>query len=383
MRADTRLNAAATVDLRCTAEVVQILEASAGEAAQPARFSMVAYTGVPMRLEGFSAPVVIDLDSVQVPRQAVPALRNHDPNRMAGHTTAIEVSPQRVKAAGVLSGLPEHTDEVRHTAKQGFPWQASLGASVEQPGGKMEFVARGESCKVNGRNWDGPLYVARGATIREISLVPMGADGNTSAAVAAAFHTGEAMNFEQWLQARGFDPAKITEQEKTVLKAAFDAEQKLPAPRPAPTVAPPAVPPDDEAARLQARRAAEAAEDVRVLAIRRLTAQEPELETEVEENGQRRRVNLRAHAIQSGMSAQDVELAVLRGTRARPAPFGYVPSTPEVTDRVLEAAALQAGRYEFTQEDRHGLHRPGPAGGPQRASGAASACSSSSPPGRP
>jgi hypothetical protein len=55
------------------------------------------------------------------------------------------------------------------------------------------------------------MVIAREATLYEISFVAIGADGQTSANVAAsnplAPLTGtNAMNFEQWLQAKGFDP---------------------------------------------------------------------------------------------------------------------------------------------------------------------------------
>lgn len=153
----------------------------------PPRVSMLAYTGVPMRLEGFHLPVVVDLESLKVPRQSVPILRGHDAGRIAGHTIAIEPTAQRLKAAGVLSGMPEHTADLLHTAGRGFPWQVSIGASRPP---RLEHVREGESVKVNGRNWQGPLLAARGAVLREVSLLPMGADGSTDAAFEAGAEGG-------------------------------------------------------------------------------------------------------------------------------------------------------------------------------------------------
>lgn len=196
------------------------LEASASEGGQRA-FSMLAYTGVPMKLDGFHHKVIVDLSSMHAPRQSIPTLRQHDPERIAGHTTSVEVSAQRIRIAGVLSGMEDHTRDLVHTSKGGFPWQASIGAMPSQ----MEFIPKGESAKVNGRNWDGPLFVARGAVLREVSLVPMGADGNTAAAIAATLGTGEGkMEFDTWLASVGFDKAKLSDQQVKTLEASWRAQ---------------------------------------------------------------------------------------------------------------------------------------------------------------
>lgn len=172
---------AGPVEIRAAAGGACDLEAQAGADALP-RVNMLAYTGVPMKLDGFHLPVVVDLESLKVPRQKVPILRGHDGERVAGHSDRIDVTAQRLKASGVLSGTPEHTADVTHTARNGFPWQVSLGAQTTK---KVEHVPAGESAKVNGRVWPGPLLVARGAVLRELSLLPMGADGNTDAGFSA------------------------------------------------------------------------------------------------------------------------------------------------------------------------------------------------------
>src|SRR5262245_2350167 len=165
-----------------------LLSASAGleimaaaSADGPAKVSMLAYTGVPMTLDNFPHPVVVDLESLRPPRQSLPILRGHDPERIAGHSTQVEVTPQRIRVEAVLSGLPQHTDEITYTAGRGFPWQVSIGAAL--PGGRPELTAAGDTIKINGRWWKGPVLVARGALLREVSLLPMGADSNTEASL--------------------------------------------------------------------------------------------------------------------------------------------------------------------------------------------------------
>lgn len=167
-------------ELCCSAVAGLEIQAQAASDA-PARVSLTAYTGSPMKLDGFAYPVVVDLETLRVNRQSIPVLRSHDPERIAGHTTKIDVSPQRLKMEASLSGLPQYADEVVFNAGRGFPWQVSIGAGLSQ---KPEFVPGGESAKVNGRVWKGPVLVARNAHLREVSLLAMGADSDTSASFA-------------------------------------------------------------------------------------------------------------------------------------------------------------------------------------------------------
>lgn len=312
---------------------IQAAAATDGAAPQPPKFTMTAYTGVAMHLYGFYYPVVVDLESMHKPSKSVPVLRNHDDNRIAGHTDTIEVSAQRIKATGVLSGLPEHTDEIIANAKNQFPWQCSIGASAD----KYERYEKGEEVKVNGRVWKGPVVVARGATLREISILPMGADNATAASVAA-FHFGgiDSMEFSQWLAARKFDEAKLTEQEKTLLKAAFDAEVK---PTPAPVAKPIAASIDVEGEMKKLREAA-AAEQKRQDGIRAAVAKFGV--TEVEIDGKKE--NLASYAIAAGWDADKAELHALRAGRPQ-GPHFHIPRTEEVNGKVLEAAVLQAGGF--------------------------------------
>lgn len=287
------------------------------------RFSMVAYTGAAMPV-GFAWPVVVDLAGMNVPSQGRPILRDHDSTAIVGHTDSIEVSAQRIKVAGVMSGVGEQAQEVLALAANGFPWQASIGASIE----RLEFVDRGETVKVNGRSFQGPVYVARATTLREVSFVASGADGNTSASVAAGRTGDQTMTFEQWLQAKGFDPATLTDAQRTALQAAYRAEHPA-SPSAAPVNPAPAAPanPQPSAAdvqaeaerQIQARRQREAAEEQRVADIRRLTAQHNNPNIAIGQGDQRREVALAAHAIAEGWDTQRVELEILRASRQSPA----------------------------------------------------------------
>lgn len=300
--------------------------ADTGDAAAPdgkpklRRFNMVAYTGVQMRLFPFPYPVVVDLQGVKLPSQSRPVLRDHAADRIVGHTDTIEVTAQRIKAAGIISGVGQDAAEVLQLASNGFPWQASIGASAE----RMEFVDRGEKVNVNGRSFTGPLYVARATTLGEISFVAMGADTASSANVAAQHFGGNAVNFEQWLQAKGFDAATLSEAQKATLQAAFTAEQQ--------TANPPAPAPD-----FTERRRLEAAEANRVAGIRRICASAKNPDMEITDAGGKRTVSIEAHAIEQGWNQERVELEVLRASRPQ-APNVIVARGPDTAPIVLEAA---------------------------------------------
>jgi hypothetical protein len=332
------------LDFRITAagDRLEIAAAEPGEGGRPKprRFSMTAYTGAAMRL-GYGWPVVVDLAGMTVPAQARPVLRGHDPERIVGHTEAIDVSAQRIKASGVLSGVGEDARLVAELADNGFPWQCSIGASAE----RMEYVDRGQTVKVNGRSFDGPLYVARATTLGEISFVPMGADGGTSAAIAAGQTEGGPMQFEQWLAAKGFtDPAALSDAQRATLRAAFEAEQRPPAPPPVP----PTPPVPSAADAIAASRRELAAEAERVAAIRAACGRHgnPTVEAAPAAAGQpARRVSLEAHAIADGWDAARAETrAELEALRAaRPAPAGPFAVTGRHAPGVDGAEVLECG----------------------------------------
>jgi len=205
------------------------LEASADGAA-PAdgkpvlrRFSMTAYTGGPMMLAGWNHPVVVDLAGLQITAKSRPILKDHNRSLIVGHTESIGVQGSRLVVSGVISGAGPVAREIVESSRNGFPWQASLGA-VAQPGA-MEFVSKGRTAAANGQQFEGPVHIARRSVLGEVSFVALGADDNTTASVAAAAIKEDDMTFEQWLAAKGFDPASINDTQKTNLKAMFDADE--------------------------------------------------------------------------------------------------------------------------------------------------------------
>ena len=199
-------NLPTTLSLTATAEID--LEA-AGDAAQSGvlpRFRMVAYTGGPMRVAGWKHPVILDLAGLSIPSQARPIRFGHDPLSGIGHTDAIRIEQGQLTAGGVVSRDTAAAREVVVSSKNGFPWQASVGASVEE----FEFVKDNQTVLVNGRQYQGPLNVVRKSTLGEISFVDLGADGATSAGIAAGSSqlSGDAHMDESHLATTAESPAR-------------------------------------------------------------------------------------------------------------------------------------------------------------------------------
>src|SRR5262249_4940578 len=138
-------------------------------------------TGQPMRVSGWRHPVILDLAGLSVPSQSRPIRFGHDPLAGVGHTDAVRVEEGQLVATGIVSRDTHAAREVVISAKNGFPWQASVGASIEE----FEFIKENQQVLVNGRSFQGPVNVVRKSTLGEISFVDLGADGRTTVSVAA------------------------------------------------------------------------------------------------------------------------------------------------------------------------------------------------------
>ncbi len=329
-------------------------QAAGADPKAPKKFSMTAYTGAAMKLPGWPYPVVASIEAtdkgegLRTPRQSVPIDKDHMPAAIVGHTTTIDKSQQRVYASGLISGHHESEQspsamaarEVTHLAAGGFPWQASILA--EPMAGKVQFVDKGESVKINGRNFSGPGYAVWESTLQRISFTANGADGNTSASVAASSE-GAAVN-DQWIIAQGFDPKTLTDKQRAVLQAAWKAEQAPPPPAVVPPVQAAAPPPPAPAID---RNEQEARNVERIAAVRRICAAAPGLEMEIDENGQKKTVLIEAHAVRHNWDESRTELAVLRAARPKAGhgPVGgHSGSVSDINPKSIEASlCLQVG----------------------------------------
>lgn len=157
------------------------VEAKEGEAPKRPTFSILAYTGAPVEV-GFGMPVILELSGFKADRDRMPILRDHDAGRIVGMSTTAVVDEQGARLEGTVTGDSGDAAEVVSQAKNGFEWQASIGASIV----RREFLKAGEKAVVNGREITGPMIIARESRWRETSFVALGADHQTSASVAAS-----------------------------------------------------------------------------------------------------------------------------------------------------------------------------------------------------
>ena len=279
------------------------------EAAGGARPKIVgtAYSGGKMSLPGWKNPVVVDLSGMELP-ESVPLLANHE-NRTSSRIGMVSASVKNnvLEISGEIISEGSEAADIVAQSKAGADWQLSIGADVKE----CELV-RGKR-EVNGQEHEGPFYHVRKSSLREVSVVAVGADAHTSMKVTAKFNLtnpeeeGEKMNENKDVEAKAdvkpeVKPeiqAEAKPEAKPEVKPEIKAEAK-------PEIKPEPAPVDVTAAARDAAAAAVKAERERVAAIRAICDGEfPEIEKD---------------AISSGWTPEVVTKKVLETIRAeRPA----------------------------------------------------------------
>ncbi len=117
------------------------------------KFSMISYTGGEMKIDGWRYPVVVDLAGIDIPSQNRPIRFQHDSTKGVGHTDSIKVDGGKLIATGVISRDTEWAKDVTNSSKNGFPWQASIGARSD----RVEFVSDKQMSEANGIKFSGPI----------------------------------------------------------------------------------------------------------------------------------------------------------------------------------------------------------------------------------
>jgi len=168
--------------------------AAGAEGSQPT-FRLVAYTGAPIRQSWSRNALVLDLAGMDLSNQSIPILFGHDASleSVVGQATAVTSDGSQLIVEGVVLGVSDTAQRVLELARRGMKFQASVGADV----GRIENIQAGESVAVNNRQFAGPVSIVRGSSLRETSIVLMGADGQTSASIAAEAEVDMADNATQ------------------------------------------------------------------------------------------------------------------------------------------------------------------------------------------
>jgi hypothetical protein len=298
------------------------MEAAAGpdaQAARPRRFHMDAYTGGPLAIAGWRFPVVVDLTGLTV-RGGAKVYLDHDRSARVGHIDGMQVEHGGLRVSGVISSTTQAAREVVADADNGYPWQASIGAGVRE----VEFVGEGKMVTVNGREFAGPVNVARRAALQEVSFVGNGADDQTSASIAAGI-AGEKGIMD------GSDKTKTVDGGVAGGAAAAGEGAKEPvvqAPAGAALKAGAAGEGVIAADPVADIRAKAAAEEERIAAVRKVCGTD--------------HVEIAARAIKEGWDTTKTELEVLRADRPK-APAAHVVDQM-VNGTILEAACMLTAR---------------------------------------
>lgn len=173
-------SSAEPIMLTCDARFTDLIEAREGGTATPVGVDIDAYNGGPMTIKGYPSQVVIDISGIEGLGRSVPILRDHNHKKIVGHGMARAVD-NMVNLKGQLHADNEGAQEIIKRAREGFPWQASVGV---QPL-RLQHLQEDEIETVNGTEFEGPLVLVRDGILREVSIVAMGADTTTQTRVAA------------------------------------------------------------------------------------------------------------------------------------------------------------------------------------------------------
>ena len=330
------------------------LAAATQEAGALRRFHMDAYNGGTMAFAWSVDPVVVDLAGMVITDKPRPILKDHESKQVVGHSEKITNTGTALTVDGIVSGTGQAAAEVVANSDRGFPWQASIGCTID----KTEQIDAGVDVTVNGQTFTGPIFIVRASRLGEVSFVALGADDSTIARMTAAAASNQPqgpdiMEFSAWLKSLGFDEASLSPEQIAALQKAYDyeveaakaaAEKSAEAPAKATAARKELVTASKEVTRLEASkigkvdlttlpslkaaREEHAAETKRISSIRKLCAS---LTDDTEEK-----------AIREGWSVDKTELAVLRASRTT-GPAIHSRSA-ELTTDILEAAVLQAAR---------------------------------------
>lgn len=216
----------------------------ASDSAAPV-FDVLAYNGGALNLPAMPLPVVFDLSEIEVASAGVPALYQHNHEKIVGNISEVVIdrTNHQIRAKAIANAVGETANMVRANARQGYEWQVSVGLHSNN----LVEIQAGASVRVNGREFTGPLFVARANVLREISFVSVGADTGTFAKLLAASLKGAAMTYEEWLKSLGIDAAQWGEAETAAARRIFDAMQTAQTQAQAS-----AVPDEEKAAQVQA-----------------------------------------------------------------------------------------------------------------------------------
>ncbi len=325
-----------------TSEYLEITAAKDGGGKH--KVAGVAYGGGKMRLFGWSRPVVVDLSGMTVP-ESVPLLANHE-NHTLGRigVVAAKAEDGHLVMSGEIVAGGELAEAIVAQGKAGADWQLSIGAEVDA----AELVQEGKR-KVNGAEHEAPFYHVTKSTLREVSVVAVGADRSTHMTVTAKLELKGNSIMEPSIKGTGNGGQGTETPAAPTTPAAPAAAPAAPAEAPKPvTASAPAAQPSETPKTVVAAAAPsqEPAPDAKAIAAEAIKA-ERERVAMIKGVCGGEFADIEAKAIAEGWDRNRVNEEVLKAYRAKQpttsAPAVVVKKSG-MTEKTLEAAlSLRAG----------------------------------------
>jgi len=179
--------------------------------------SIKAYSGCIMHVSAWG-PVCVDLVGLAVPED-VPLLCDHE-NKLGSllGSGAPLVRDGQLFVEGALADCTAAAEVIR-LAKSGVPLSASVGLSVAE----ARTIAAGEVVQVNGRSIesDESFSLVSKATLKEISVVPIGADSGATVDIAAKAILGDS-HVDKQEQERRAKVRELTADYSSIQASAID-----------------------------------------------------------------------------------------------------------------------------------------------------------------
>ena len=163
---------------------ISVTAAAAGEQEKNPTVSIVGYNGGVMNVS-YWGPIAINLAAMKMPVSGnAPILFAHESwglDSLLGQTTDITNNGKALSFNGEIMAVTDTGKKIVEFARKGFSFQASVGVTPL----KVRAILKDETVDVNGQTLTGPFKLIEESKLEEISIVPLGADGSTSAKIAA------------------------------------------------------------------------------------------------------------------------------------------------------------------------------------------------------
>lgn len=326
-------SAKATLELRTSGDSIELQAADPNTPDALPKFSGIAYTGGVMNPKlaiQWNGPVVIDLAGLDAP--VGPVHRDHDESRPVGHLTAVANDGTKLSVEGVFSVPSVDQQEIIAGAKNGFPWRPSVGVKILT----YSTIPQGQTLQCNGRTFDGPILVVKRSQLKEVSLVTIPGDPESTVSIAASANQNMP-TFEDYCKSLGLDPATLSPEAMNALKVSYaesiepdssgtDAGAGSQTPDASASQQPTS--PEQSMAKPAAAAASSASPDLTAAGALDLTAYRSQMAAETKRVSEvttlcakfgnptvmvgGKNVDLAAHAIEAGLSSDQTELLARR-----------------------------------------------------------------------